>query len=88
MKKFYVFYQTFIFTNVGEVALKVVQGVPDGHSLLASKFNGVYTTWNLVCETRHLKNVMERSVNFDFILLNVFKTAPITARRDDVMEVL
>ena len=47
MKKFYVFYQTFIFTNVGEVALK--------------------------------------SVNFDFMLLNVFKTAPITARRDDVM---
>ena len=88
MKKFYVFYQTFIFTSAGEVALKVVQGVPAGHSLLASKFNGVYTTWNLVCETEYLKSVMERSKNFDVMLFDIFRTVPLVARRDDVGEVV
>jgi len=59
MKKFYIFYQTFIFTNVGEVALKVVQGVPDGHSLLAfnaspgQELNAV----NLYRENKHIGSI-------------------------------
>ena len=86
-KKIAIFYKTYIFTPSGEKEIMVVQGINEKYELLASKFNGVYTTWNLICRKEDAKALATGGVSFYETLTQILATVPMVARRDDVLEV-
>lgn len=63
-KKIAIFYKTYIFTPSGEKEIMVVQGINEKYELLASKFNGVYTTWNLICKKEDAEVLATGGVSF------------------------